>query len=69
MTIYFDPEDAAILRDLVERRIDELGPEIHHTHSREYRAQLRRLREALTRLDERLAPSNEAAAGTSVRPE
>lgn len=66
MTVYLDPEDATILRELVERRIDELGPEIHHTHSREYRAQLRVLREALQRLDERLAPGNvPAAVGTA----
>jgi hypothetical protein len=49
------PEEMKILRDLVEARIDELGPEIHHCRTREYREELKVLREKLRKLDERLA--------------
>ncbi len=48
-------EDMKILRDLVESRIEELGPEIHHCRTREYREDLKSLREKLRRLDERLS--------------
>jgi len=49
------PDEMKILRDLVEARLDELGPEIHRTRTRDYREELKVLREKLRRLDERLS--------------
>lgn len=54
MTIEFTPEEVGLLHDLVERRVEELGPEIHHTWSSEYKQELRQLRDALQHLLERL---------------
>lgn len=54
MVIEVNNEELEALRTLVETRIAELGPEIHHTHSREYRRGLQDLRDRLARLDERL---------------
>ncbi len=48
-------EELKMLRDLVEARIDELGSEIHHCRTREYREDLKVLREKLRRLDEHLS--------------
>ncbi len=56
MNVELTAEEAEILRGLVEQRVNELGPEIHHTQSREYRAALERDRELLGKLLERLTP-------------
>jgi hypothetical protein len=56
MIVELTTEEAEILRSLVEQRVNELGPEIHHTQSREYRAALQRDRELLGKLLERMVP-------------
>jgi len=55
MTIELSHEEVETLRNLIEGRVRELGPEIHHTDSREYRHGLEELRETLTSIEERLA--------------
>lgn len=47
-------EETEVIRDLLKQRIDFLGPEIHHTRSREYRAELEQERERLIALREKL---------------
>lgn len=54
MMIDLTNEELETLRSLIEERIAELGPEIHHTDSREYRNWLEYLRTMLARLEERL---------------
>jgi hypothetical protein len=48
-------EECAVLRDLLATRSRDLEHEIHHTDSREFRAQLRRQEDLLRALLERLA--------------
>jgi len=48
-------EEVEILRDLVDERVSDLGPEIHHTRSREYYDMLKRTREQLRELLQRLS--------------
>jgi hypothetical protein len=55
MMIELTDQELETLRNLIEERIAELGPEIHHTHARGYRQGLMELRDRLARLDERLA--------------
>ncbi len=55
MNIDLTSEEVQIIRDLVERRIAELGPEIHHTSRRAYRDALEALREQLVSMLERLS--------------
>jgi hypothetical protein len=55
MNAPFTTDELRMLRDLVESRIDEMGSEIHHCSTREYREDLKVLREKLRRLDERLS--------------
>lgn len=43
-------EDAGMLREVVEARLLELGREISHTDSRQFRERLFRLEEALQRV-------------------
>ncbi len=57
MNIDLTSEEVQIIRDLVERRIAELGPEIHHTSRRAYRDALEALREQLMSMLERLSPA------------
>lgn len=54
MVIELTDQELETLRNLIEERIAVLGPEIHHTHTREYRLGLMELRDRLARLDERL---------------
>jgi len=54
MVIELNKEEFDLLKGLVEARVRELGPEIHHTHSRDFRDALERTREVLTQLLERL---------------
>jgi hypothetical protein len=55
MPIELSQEEVTLLRTLLERRIGELGPEIHHTRTLAYRDELERLREQLTNLQQRLS--------------
>ena len=57
MNIDITSEEVQMIRDLVERRIAELGPEIHHTSRRAYRDALEALREQLTSMLKRLSPA------------
>jgi hypothetical protein len=49
-------EECAVLRDLLATRSQDLGHEIHHTDSRDFRAELRRQEHVLHSLLARLAP-------------
>ncbi len=55
MVVELTTEEAGLVRTLIEQRVNQLGPEIHHTNSREYRRVLERDRETLNGLLERLA--------------
>lgn len=55
-------EECAVVLDLLVIRSHDLGHEIHHTDSREFRAQLRRQEEVLHGLLERLAGEHTSAA-------
>lgn len=54
MTLELTPAEARVVVVLIERRIEELGPEIHHTDNREYRRNLERMREQLEAIRARL---------------
>lgn len=58
MTIELKEEEVTLIRHLVRHRIEELGPEIHHTRTPDYhddlkdeRVKLRAIQERLARLD------------------
>jgi hypothetical protein len=55
MRIELSPEEVEIVLELVSRRIDELGPEIHHTRTDEFREGLKQLLKQLEALQQRLA--------------
>ncbi len=55
MNAEFTHEELTILRELVEVRLAELGPEIHHTDHRAYREGLKAMREKLMRVLEHLS--------------
>ena len=54
MTLELSRDESEMVRDLLNWRIDALGPEIHHTDSPEYRHRLEVLRDRLTDLRKRL---------------
>lgn len=54
MMLELTHEEMETLRMLIEEKIAELGPEIHHTHARGYRRGLEELRSRLVALGERL---------------
>ena len=54
MTLELKPEEAALLAFLVQRELEELGPEIHHTRTSTYRQDLKERKNVLTGLLERL---------------
>jgi len=54
-----------IMKELVEQSIRTLGPEIHHTDSRQYRAELQKRRETLEQIAARL--ENVPAMSVPVR--
>jgi hypothetical protein len=54
MTIELTKDELQIVHDLIEQRINNLGPEIHHTRTRDYRAALEKLRAQLSVLQDRL---------------
>jgi len=55
MVMEFTSEELDLLRELVAESVREIGPEIHHTDSREYRAELKARQERLRTLQHRLA--------------
>lgn len=64
--LVFSDEELAILRELVELRLNELGPEIHHTRTPEYHEDLKQFRDVLKRLRERLATVAGASAPAAL---
>ena len=56
MTVEMTHDEMSLVRQLIQRRIQELGPEIHHTHRHEYRDGLEHLREQLAALLIRMQP-------------
>lgn len=54
MVLELTPEEVTLLGELLNEAVRDLGPEIHHTDSRQYRTELKKRREALRALHERL---------------
>ena len=54
MTVEMNQVELKLIEDLIETRIEDLGPEIHHTDSRDYRRDLERTRDQLIVLQEKL---------------
>ena len=54
MTIELTPQQRDLLLQLVDTALDELGPEIHHTMTANYRDELKEQRRELHTLRERL---------------
>ncbi len=59
MILELTPEQRAVLLELIQDEINEIGPEIHHTWKRAYRDDLKDRRRVLLSLRALLAP-NEA---------
>ena len=57
MTIELTVDEIDLLRGLLEERIGDLGPELHHTRSPDYHEQLKQLKSKLQTLHERFVPS------------
>ena len=55
MVIELNQEEVDLLKALVEARVRGLGPEIHHTHARDFRDSLEQMREDLIHLLARLS--------------
>ena len=55
MNVDLTTKEIEILRSLVEQRLAELGPEIHHTATAAYRESLRELRKQLLSMLRRLS--------------
>lgn len=55
MMLEFSQRDAEILRSLIRERLEELGPEIHHTRTAEMKDELKDLRTELRSLLSRLS--------------
>ncbi|HVP12924.1 MAG TPA: hypothetical protein VMV94_17250 [Phycisphaerae bacterium] len=62
MTIDLTSDQLSIVRDLLEERIADLGPEIHHARTPEYHQTLKSLRETLMQLDAKLGAATEEIA-------
>lgn len=54
MHLELTADEVAMLRNLVEERIEDLGPEIHHTRSPDYHETLKQLRDKLKALHQHL---------------
>jgi len=63
MNLELNAHEVEIVRQLVAQAVRELGPEIHHTHSRQVREKLNERRQILDLLLVRLG---EAQAETQV---
>lgn len=51
----FSQREAEVLRSLIRERLEELGPEIHHTRTAEVKDELKDLRSELRSLLSRLS--------------
>lgn len=56
MTVELEPDEVAVVRELVEARLVNLSSEIRHTDSPRVRQELRDLREVLRGVRARLDP-------------
>ncbi|MEK6644572.1 MAG: hypothetical protein AABZ08_11755 [Planctomycetota bacterium] len=54
MNVELTQQELKLIEELVENRIEELGPEIHHTDAREFRHDLEKSRDMLIALQEKL---------------
>lgn len=61
MMLELTSEEAELLRQLVSQAVRDLGPEIHHTASRQYRGELEARRERLEQLLARLSEDSVTA--------
>jgi hypothetical protein len=66
MHLTLDSNELEILQELVSEAIRELGPEIHHTDARDYRAMLEDRRRTLRNLQQRLGQISDSV-GTAAR--
>lgn len=66
MLIEFDERDVELLKELIEWRLRDIGPEIHHTRLAEYRERLKNTRVRLEAIDERLCGATPTASRQSV---
>ena len=57
MLLELTNQERDLLARLIQRELDELGPEIHHTVRRDYREDLKAERRQLTELMNRLTPA------------
>lgn len=62
MKIELTADECRVLLELVDERIGELGPEIHHTRTPAYHDELKELRRKLKSLQERLAGAETPSA-------
>jgi len=60
--LHLSEEECAVLRELTTLRLQDLGHEIHHTDSREFKAGLRHEEKLIRGLLERPGPEAAAAA-------
>ncbi len=61
MLIEIDADQREVLATLIQRELDDLGPEIHHTRTKSYREDLKVRKERLAQLLDRLAVAQPAA--------
>jgi hypothetical protein len=67
MKIDLTTEQMEIFRNLLEERIADLGPELHHARSMQYHEMLKSLRETLVHLEAKLdEASADVMAGARV---
>jgi hypothetical protein len=62
MTVQLTPEQRDVLLELVNREMLEIGPEIHHTWTRDYREGLKEQRQTLQSLRDMLAAAEQTPA-------
>ncbi len=55
MTLELSPEEREIIQKLVDREISEVGPEIRHTRTSALHDELKRYREVLINLAQKLS--------------
>ena len=67
MALELTDEESLILAGLIDARIAQLGPEIHHTRMRDYRAELERLRQTLEGLRAKIKTRTPAPVGAAAR--
>lgn len=61
MLLELNEEEQQVFIELLDREIQDLGPEIHHTQTSSYRDELRARKELLARLRDRLSTPHPSA--------